>query len=70
MSIKLSVKNSPIGQEKSSGKRGFNENPFCDEKMFDLDDIYNSQNDPIWTVNREKANRRGGKNSNESFLKK
>ena len=34
---------------------------FFDEKMFDLDGIYNSQNDRIWAVNREEANRRGGK---------
>ena len=38
---------------------------FFDEKMFSLDSIYNSQNDLIWVVNREKANRRGGKNSKE-----
>ena len=44
---------------------------FSDEKMFDLDGIYNSENDRIWAVNREEANRRGGtKNSNESFYKK
>ena len=34
---------------------------FSDEKMFDLDGIYNSENDCIWVVNREEANRRGGK---------
>ena len=44
---------------------------FSDEKLFDLDGIYNSENDRIWAVNREEANRRGGtKNSNESFHKK
>ena len=32
MSIKLRRKNSPIGREKSSEKRGYNENPFSDEK--------------------------------------
>ena len=41
-----------------------------DEKMFDLDDIYNSPNDRIWIVNREEANRRGGKNSKKSLQKK
>ena len=25
---------------------------FSDEKLFDIDGIYNSQNDRIWTVNR------------------
>ena len=34
---------------------------FSDETMFDLDGIYNSENDRIWAVNREEANRRGGK---------
>ena len=33
---------------------------FSDEKMFDLDSIYNSENDRIWAVNREEANRRSG----------
>ena len=31
---------------------------FSDEKMFDLDGIYISENDRIWTINREEANRR------------
>ena len=31
------------------------------EKMLDLDGVYNSENDRIWTVNREEANRRGEK---------
>ena len=34
---------------------------FSDEKMSDIDGIYNRQNDRIWAVNREEANRRGGK---------
>ena len=34
---------------------------FSDEKIFDLDGIYNSENDRIWAVNREEANQRGGK---------
>ena len=41
--------------------------PFFDEKMFDLGGINNSQNDRIWAVNREEANRRGGKNRNENL---
>ena len=43
---------------------------FSDENMFDLDGIYNSQNDHIWTDNREEVNWRGEKNSKESFHKK
>ena len=34
---------------------------FPDEKMFDPDGIYNSQNDRIWIVNREEENRRAEK---------
>ena len=34
---------------------------FSDEKMFVPDGIYNSENDRVWTVNREEANQRGGK---------
>ena len=34
---------------------------FSDEKMFDLDGIYNSQYDRIWAVNREEANWRSEK---------
>ena len=43
---------------------------FSDEKMFDLDSMYNSENDRVWAVNREEVNRRGGKNSKERFQKK
>ena len=43
---------------------------FSDEKMFDLDGIYNSQNDRIWAVNREEANRRSGKIQQGKFPQK
>lgn len=33
---------------------------FSDEKMFDLDGIYNSQNQRIWTVSRDEADENGG----------
>jgi len=33
---------------------------FSDEKMFDIDGIYNAQNDRIWAVNREEADKKGG----------
>ena len=33
---------------------------FSDEKFFDIDDAYNSQNDRVWTVNRADANRKDG----------
>ena len=41
---------------------------FSDEKTFDLDGIYNSENDRIWAVNREEANRRGGKKQQGKFV--
>ena len=40
---------------------------FSDEKMFGLDSIYNSQNDLIWTVNREEVNRRNEKKQQGKF---
>ena len=43
---------------------------FSDEKMFDLNGIYINENDRIWTVNREEANRTDGKSSKESLQKK
>ncbi|CAF3632464.1 unnamed protein product [Rotaria socialis] len=33
---------------------------FSDENMFDLDGIYNAQNDRIWTVDRDKTDKKGG----------
>ena len=32
---------------------------FTDEKYFDLDDIYNSQNDRVWAHSSEEAGRTG-----------
>ena len=32
---------------------------FLDEKYFDLNGIYNSQNDRVWTVSREEGDKRG-----------
>ena len=40
---------------------------FSDEKMFG---IYNSENDRIWVVNREEANRRDGKKQQGNFAEK
>jgi len=33
---------------------------FTDEKFFDLDGIYNSQNDRVWATSREEADSKGG----------
>ena len=50
---KAQRKNSPIRREKSSWTENTMRKRISDEKIFDLDGIYNSQNDRIWTVNRE-----------------
>lgn len=33
---------------------------FSDEKMFDIDGVYNAQNDRVWAVNRAEADESGG----------
>ena len=33
---------------------------FSDEKYFDIDGVYNSQNDRVWAVNRADADEKGG----------
>ena len=43
---------------------------FSDEKMFDLDGMYNAQNDRTWAVNREEADKRGGVQQNRQFPQK
>ena len=43
---------------------------FSDEKMFDLNGIYNSENDRIWVGNRKRANRRAGKKYQGKFAEK
>jgi inhibitor of nuclear factor kappa-B kinase subunit alpha len=40
---------------------------FTDEKYFDLDGIYNAQNDRIWAVSREEADKRGGIHQKTKF---
>ena len=43
---------------------------FFDEKMFDLDGIYNSENDRIWAVNRKEENGRSEKKQQGKFPQK
>ena len=43
---------------------------FSDEKMFDIDGVYNSQNDRIWAVNRADADIRGGIRQKRKFPQK
>ena len=46
------------------------EDTFSDEKMFDIDGMYNAQNDRIWAVNREEADKRGGVQQKRKFPQK
>lgn len=43
---------------------------FSDEKMFDLDGMYNAQNDRIWAVNRAEADKKGGVKQKRKFPQK
>ena len=43
---------------------------FSDEKLFDIDGVYNSQNDRIWTVRRVEADKRGGVQQKQKFPEK
>ena len=38
--------------------------------MFDFDSMYNAQNDRIWAVNREEADKRGGVQQKQKFAQK
>ena len=40
------------------------------EKMFDIDRIYNSQDDRIWVVNRSTADTKGGIRQKRKFPQK
>jgi inhibitor of nuclear factor kappa-B kinase subunit alpha len=43
---------------------------FSDEKMFDIDGVYNSQNDRIWAANRSEADIKGGIRQKRKFPQK
>ena len=43
---------------------------FSDEKLFDIDGIYNSQNDRIWSVNRAEADIKSGIRQIRKFQQK
>ncbi|CAF0849042.1 unnamed protein product [Adineta ricciae] len=43
---------------------------FSDEKMFDLDAIYNSQNQRIWVASRDEADEKGGIKMKQKFSQK
>lgn len=43
---------------------------FSDEKMFDLDGMYNAQNDRVWAVDRVQADKNGGVKQKRKFPQK
>ncbi|CAM4980305.1 unnamed protein product [Rotaria socialis] len=43
---------------------------FSDEKLFDIDGIYNSQNERVWAVDRADADKRGGIKEKRKFPQK
>lgn len=43
---------------------------FSDEKMFDIDGVYNSQNDRIWAASRDEADKKGGIHQKKKFPQK
>lgn len=43
---------------------------FSDEKMFDIDGVYNSQNDQVWAVDRSEADKAGGRKQKRKFSQK
>ena len=43
---------------------------FLDERMFDIDGVYNFQNDRVWAMDRAEANKEATSNKNANSLKK
>ena len=43
---------------------------FSDEKFFDIDGVYNSQNDRVWAVDRADADKKGGIKQRRKFPRK
>ena len=43
---------------------------FSDEKMFDIDGVYNLQNDRIWAVNRQEADKAADRKQKRKFSEK
>ncbi|CAF3760617.1 unnamed protein product [Rotaria socialis] len=43
---------------------------FSDEKMFDIDRVYNTQNDRVWAVDRADADKNGGTQQKRKFPQK
>ena len=43
---------------------------FSVEKFFDIDGVYNSQNDRVWAVDRDDADKKGGIHHSRKFSQK
>ena len=43
---------------------------FSDEKLFDIDGVYNNQNDRVWAVSRGEADKQGGTKQTRNFPEK
>jgi hypothetical protein len=43
---------------------------FSDEKLFDIDGVYNSQNDRVWAPNRAEVNKKSGIKEKRKFPQK
>ncbi|CAF3241398.1 unnamed protein product [Rotaria socialis] len=43
---------------------------FSDEKFFDIDSVYNSQNDRVWAIDRADADKNGGIKQKRKFPQK
>lgn len=43
---------------------------FSDEKLFDIDGVFNSQNDRVWAINRDEADKNGGIVQKKKFSQK
>ncbi len=70
MLIKLKEKSLRIGFEQTFEKSKQWKFFFFDEKLFDIDDVYNSQNDRIWAASRAEADKNGGIKEKRKFPQK
>ena len=62
--------NLQIGFEQISEKKTLLKSSFPDEKIFDMDGVYNTQNDRVWAVDRADANKNGGIQRRRKFPEK
>ena len=68
MLIKLKEKGSQVEFDRFSRKEQTMRIFLSDEKLFDIDGVYNVQNDRIWDPSRAEANKNGRVMSRRKFL--